>query len=517
MAQQGFSPTDTTISPFTPKQAPRDTGVLSEAMGTKDPFSMTATTKTPVQVPKYVGLKVPDIEKQMTERKEVLRPGREEELRITKELGTFEGATAKNQAEARLMEAEGSSRAQRQYADAMKMEQLDNKRKELEAQMEKPFIPTQDTAQDIAGLFSLINVVGFAIGAGGKMNAQAALSAMNGMLDGHMKGRKDLYDREKGVFEENLKVLKNRWDMLKNDMERAAQLAQVNLQAATAEAKTAAARHGATFINDNIDKFGLMRTLEYVREGNKAAEKAYDTALKHKQDVEVKNAEMVNAFNREVYRAQTSGQGGARASAINSRLAYIIQNSFLQAGQDLINAARHPSQSLGAFAGLTGADSKGILDAVKKVGTRNLTDADQRTYEQIISGLEAHMARVMGGGYATSATKAQMDMYKTQIPRSGDPAVVGLMFLARMKQELGLELHGFASHPGATEDQVRNMANVYSQVDSLIPFNVNQVQQAIGESTDLQKALSATKKWTDKEQKRLDELERKAGKEREEY
>ena len=57
----------------------------------------------------------------------------------------------------------------------------------------KPFIPHEENAQDLMMLFGLLNVVGFAIGAGGKEYSQAAMSAMNGMLEGHQKGRDDLY------------------------------------------------------------------------------------------------------------------------------------------------------------------------------------------------------------------------------------------------------------------------------------------------------------------------------------
>lgn len=485
--------------------------VLSTALGSNEPFSI--TTKKTTAAPKYVGLKVPNVEQEMAQREAFLKPGVEKEASLVKQLGQFEGEKALSDVQGRIKEAEGTVRAQQQYADAMQMKELESKRKALEDQMGKEFIPTKESAQDVATLFSLINVVGFAMGAGGKANAQQAMSAMNGMLEGHQKGRDDLYKKEKDVFEENLKVLKNKWEMLQADMERAATLAQTNLATATSQAKLDAAKYGADFISKNIDKFGLIPTLEMVRKGNEAAGKAYDTATKHKQDIEVKNAEMRNQYEM----AQIKAQSGGRASAINQRLAYMIQNSFLQAGQDVINAAKHPGQTLGAFSGLTGADSKGIIDAVKKVGVRKVTDADQRTYEQIISGLESHMARVMGGGYATSATKAQMDMYKTQIPRAGDPSIVGLMFLARMKQELGLELQGFTSHPGASPEQVTNMANVYGQVDSLIPFTVGQIQQAIGESPDLQRTLSESRKWTESDEKRMRELENKASGEKKVY
>ena len=51
------------------------------------------------------------------------------------------------------------------------------------ALMDEHFAPSKENLQDQAALFSLINVIGFAIGAGGKQHAQQAMSAMNGMLE----------------------------------------------------------------------------------------------------------------------------------------------------------------------------------------------------------------------------------------------------------------------------------------------------------------------------------------------
>ena len=55
------------------------------------------------------------------------------------------------------------------------------------------FVPTKDTTQDLAGIFSLMSIVGMVVGKG---NAQLAMSSMNGMLEGYQKGRTDLYKKE---------------------------------------------------------------------------------------------------------------------------------------------------------------------------------------------------------------------------------------------------------------------------------------------------------------------------------
>lgn len=54
------------------------------------------------------------------------------------------------------------------------------------------FVPTKETTQDLAGIFSLMGIVGMVVGKG---NAQLAMSSMNGMLEGYQKGRADLYKK----------------------------------------------------------------------------------------------------------------------------------------------------------------------------------------------------------------------------------------------------------------------------------------------------------------------------------
>lgn len=245
---------------------------------------------------RFVPIPTPNLKKEMAARQEFMKPGLQREEELTKKVGEFEGQKALAEAQGQVLEAEGMRDAYAAYAKAMKMDEFKKEREELKAGLSKPFVPTQENAQDLAQLFSLVNVVGFAFGALGKNNAQVALSAMNGMLEGHQKGRDDLYKREKDIFEENMKQLKNRWDMLLQDMEQAAQVAQADLQLGTSTAKLNTTKHGATFIGNNIDKYGLLPTLELVRRGNDAATKAYDDAMKHIQDIEMKNVEMYNTF-----------------------------------------------------------------------------------------------------------------------------------------------------------------------------------------------------------------------------
>lgn len=71
-------------------------------------------------------------------------------------------------------------------------------------------MPTQETAGDIASLFGLIGVFGTLVGGGGKQNAVAAMNAMTGMMSGWRQGRQDLYNRERQIFDTNVRQLEAR-------------------------------------------------------------------------------------------------------------------------------------------------------------------------------------------------------------------------------------------------------------------------------------------------------------------
>ena len=83
------------------------------------------------------------------------------------------------------------------------------------------FEPTKDTVQDIAGLFSLMGVVGMVIG---KKNALQGMYAMNGMMEGHIKGRKDLFTREAAEFDKQFKILQAKVESATKELEEARKL-----------------------------------------------------------------------------------------------------------------------------------------------------------------------------------------------------------------------------------------------------------------------------------------------------
>jgi len=73
------------------------------------------------------------------------------------------------------------------------------------------------------------------------------MSAMNGMLEGHQKGREDLYKKEKDIYDQNMKALDRTIDTLAKRVQQNMATYQVDRDAGMAALRTTIAEHNATF------------------------------------------------------------------------------------------------------------------------------------------------------------------------------------------------------------------------------------------------------------------------------
>ena len=138
--------------------------------------------------------------------------------------------------------------------------------KDALSEKSKPFIPNEQNANDMMMLFGLLNVVGFAIGSGGKENAQAAMSAMNGMLEGNRKGREDLYKKEKSIFETNQKQLDSKIKQLQAFMQDNQLLYGMDKTARDQAIESEFLQTGATFMLEYYRKKGIGPTMELLEQ-----------------------------------------------------------------------------------------------------------------------------------------------------------------------------------------------------------------------------------------------------------
>jgi len=199
--------------------------------------------------------------------------------------GRFQGEQAKQKAESEaksLRELDASRKAlEKSLYESPAYKTIQEKSRELAEK--STFNPDQQNAQTLAAVFSIIGAAGFLLGGNNKNTAKAALAAMNGMAEGYSKGRDQYAKEQRQAFETNQKALRGTLDSLEKAFTLELEQNKNDIESATRNAKIAALERDASFINANIDKYGLVSTLEQLRSNKKRLETVLG-ALQKKED-----------------------------------------------------------------------------------------------------------------------------------------------------------------------------------------------------------------------------------------
>lgn len=136
------------------------------------------------------------------------------------------------------------------------------------------FVPTRDSAEDLAKLFSFIGVMGTFVGRGaGKQASMGAMSAMTGMMNGWQQGRTDLYNQEKVKFEKDFARVQKLHQDLAKDLETAIKTASTNKELGVRLAEEAAVKAGSDIVAAQIKKGNLVAAYETSKEMLRASDK----------------------------------------------------------------------------------------------------------------------------------------------------------------------------------------------------------------------------------------------------
>ena len=321
-----------------------------------------------------------------------------------------------------------------------------------------PYIPTQETAGELAGIFSLMGLLGATLASGkGHESAMGAMASMTGMMDGWKQGRQDLYQKNKETYEKNVAEI-NRINELKfKKLGEAQKLAETDLTAGHAAAKLAFLEAGDTIGAKIAAEKHWDNVLQYIEYEQKIAQQQRDS------DAKLKAAEL---------------RRGAGGGSQNDRFAYNVAEAFGQATQDLINVTKMPEDTvLGTFAGMTGKGGTGIIESLKNTFARKVTPEDQRQFQILISGFDQNMGRALGGGYANSGARYAVQAYQEQVAREGDSPAAKALFMARARQELNILGEFYAKRPGSAP-YAETVEKYRSALEQVVPFTVSDVLAA---------------------------------------
>jgi len=462
----------------------------------------------------------PDIADILQRRESIFAPVRRKREAAEKELSEFEGIkTQQDIKEKKLLageQAAGLEEKRRTIEGAPEVQRLRDVESKLEMES-GAFVPTKETAGDMAQLFALINIAGFSMGAGGKQNAQAAMAGMNGMMEGYQKGRADLYKKEKDIFETNFKKLTQTQKLLRERISDISQMADLTLSERTAKAKMAALEMNADFVAKYIDKAGLPRTIETLKEQERDLDKAYEI-VRREQDKARERAEQrqfradmartrmtvgkkqlmqgndgkMYAYDPETQQfspvalpagVETMAKPGSRAGQNALTFASRVYGNIENSAADLRNIIALPATSqLPILSGLLNVERDTALGSLQSMAARKITNAENRAFQQVSDQLGAALSRLEAQGLASGATKANIAAFNSLRPAAGDNAINMAIYLARVKQEIetGIKVHN--KMPGATPEQKAATQVILDNLNNVVPFTVEDTLEVLRKS-----------------------------------
>lgn len=208
---------------------------------------------------------------------------------------------------------------------------------QAQRQMPEKFEPTPETAGDLSTLFGLLGVFGTLLGGGGKRNAINAMNAMTGMMSGWRQGRQDLYNREKQVYETNLRQLENRNNELRRDLDNALRISQTNMDAGIARVREIAAQYDVPILMAQAkrnDINGIIQTYDSIRQVAGQIDQHDRTLAAQAQRQQTQRQDELNRFVR--------GQG-AEALSLYDRTGIALPR---QSAEKIMGAGRAVGEAL---------------------------------------------------------------------------------------------------------------------------------------------------------------------------
>jgi hypothetical protein len=243
----------------------------------------------------------------------VQQPFLARQAEIQPEIAKAEADIAKGQQEQKEIKSTGELSAQMRFGQQQEAA-MTGLQEKIEKEPLPAFIPSKDTAQDIAGLFGVISVISMLVGGGGRMSGQLALGNMNGMMEGYRKGRKDLYEKERSEFDKNFKSMIQKHAEFRQEMEDSIKLAATNKEEGFRAAELAAVKAGSPIVQAQLRKGDLLGAYKLVDESQKGSQHALQMEAKAREQEEAQKfrreqAQQAADLRRDLATIKATGSG----------------------------------------------------------------------------------------------------------------------------------------------------------------------------------------------------------------
>ena len=373
-----------------------------------------------------------------------------------------------------------------------------------------PFAPTQESARDLASIFSLLSVAAFGSGGKGKYAGMQALSAMTGAMKGYKEGQKTIYDKEVKVFEENLQVIKSHNEKVEKIYRDAMDLLSKNKEAGEQKIKELQAIDNTGIIAQLARSHKYQQLGEAIKVVGDATQKAQDKvdALKeshaHQQRAFAHSEKMANEKTTYTYVTKgdktyaisnrnpddirevaadlsgaikvgsvpKSGAGGAAAGAVER-----MTQSMGQAADALTNLGNLQITTRNPVYGQKTFDS--LFTAPLGVLNQAMTNDATQFMQTRMAGVSRTLASLETGGAATGLVGLTNSIEKgVAIPAGASPAVA-LDKLAEMRRIIESAARIALASPNYNPSQKQEIEKNLNFVRKAIPFTQRDLDNAL--------------------------------------
>jgi len=446
---------------------------------------------------------VGSIEEQLTSQRE--RGARAEELRpqVMKEsLGSVETAMQDLQAKREAGAQDYGKMLEKQAKDTAALEE------KYTAMRPEPieFAPSQQTPEQLQTIAISMMLVGALAGGGAKRSGIAGLKAMTGMLDGYKQGRKDVFDREKIIFEKALETQKQKIEEVKSlydsalRAQTAGQTAEANKFKALLEAEI---QGGSMYVDIAKGRYDASNKMfdAATKAGGEATKamieinKAIEDRKMRREELAARRGEFktigvdengnvvqINeaGTTRTVSGVKPATAGVGKVGQNNLMFAGRVHSNILGASKDLAGIASLPGAAQSpVLSGVINRDPETVLGSLTAAAARKMTAQDQRAFDQVANSLDLALTKIEGQGLASSATKFNVQQYSALRPRAGDRAINMAIYLAKVRQEIETGVLSHSRMAGATAEQRQDLQNVLKDVERTIPFTLDDVTDVL--------------------------------------
>ena len=419
--------------------------------------------------------------------------------------GSAEEEAAKQEFQIQQGQIQKEAQAERDLASKSRAEALS-----LEAgmkpysQFEAPQIKASDYAKN-AGMRLLSSLI---VGGVGGASGRSQLMAIREMQDAEDRVQGERFNAAKLKFEEADKVRKEHNNMLKDRFERMLNLLSKDRNAAMVEAKIIEAQTGNGLI---AAKLRAGRTKE-----------AYDIFLKAIEAEDKANADLEKQKAILAGKVMLKGMGGgSEGGAKATQQRFIVQRSINSLGgvaSALESIKELPAgTTIGALSNLQTKD--GLINYLRNAAGRKISSNDAEMMNTLFTGIGRNLAAIEASGVATGLTVLANQMQSGTYIQAGidTPEKVAIK-LADIRRIATENIRPAIEAGLISADQQRTAEALVNRIEKAVPFTTLDVIRAtrkpgtrtIEQQTTGLVSGGGSTTFTEEDQKRLDELERKA-------